>query len=405
MKKFNNNRWKILIPTALFSLTALFIGTAALVEGKDSRISMAVLPVENLNRDPKQEYLAGIIGSILRQDLTQSGMVFLVDRENLDRILSEQKLQFTGVIDEKSFIETGRIVGAEYILKGGFVFLGEDLFMNLDLIDTETGRSFSFSERGYQENTVHALTEKLIFHLTGQDMSFQSDEGERTIIAREQREPGRIMLFSPLVDARIYIDGTFNSYTIGDATKPVEIILPPGKHSIRTHLTGDFGVVKEPEILFSDWSTEFDLKSGDTLVLEDRTTHFNSALYNLQQIVRERLQLVPGTGETPEAVHDTGFTDRSGTEYPVKLEISFAESGGEEHTGVATIHLEYKGETQDLTYTCPSGDDAEFTLPLDKSDLKIELDCVSQYRWTLNYSIWRNDIHQGLHREEEHQSP
>jgi len=405
MMKNRKTLLKKIIPAAAVCLAVLFGGTAALLQGKDTKISMAVLPVENLNKDPRQDYLSGIIGSLLRQDLSLSGMIFLVNRENLEEILSEQKLQFTGVIDEKSIIETGRMVGAEYILKGGFVFLGEDLFVNLDLINTETGRSYSFSERGYQENTVHALTEKLIFHLTGQDMVLQSEEGSRTIIAKGQLEPGRVMLFSPLIEARIYVDGTFSSYTTGDATQPVEIVLPPGRHNIRTHLTGDFGVIKEPEILFSDWSTDFDLKSGETLVLEDKTRHFNSTLYDLQQVIRDRLQIVPGSGETRRAEHETSFTDRTGKEFTVKLELSFVESGNSEKEGLALIHLEYDGEIHDLTYTCPFGDDAEYILPLENSDLKIELDCVSKYRWSLNYSLWRNDIHQGLHREEEHQSP
>jgi len=396
---------KYLVPSVTFWLIILFMSPTTLLQGKDKKISLAVLPVENMNKDSRQGYLSGIIGSLVRQDLSLSGMVFIVNRENMKDILSEQKLQFTGVMDEKSIIETGRMVGAEYILKGGFVFLGEELFINLDLINTETGRSYSFSERGYEENTVHALAEKLIYHLTGQDVSFQSEEGSRTIIAKGQLEPGRVMLFSPLVDARIYIDGAFNSYTIGESTQPVEIVLPPGRHTIRTHLTGDFGVIREPEILFSDWRTDFDLKSGETLVLEDKTKHFNSILYHLQQVVRDDLQLIPGSEEPRRAMHDTFFIDRQGKKYSVKLELTFVETKGEETAGVAQIHLEYNGEVYDLSYTCPAGDQKEFKLALDKSDLSVELDCVSQYRWSLEYSIWRNDIHQGLHWEEEHQSP
>lgn len=387
-------------------LLILLLGITAGLSARDGKISLAVLPFENLNRDPEQDYLSGIIGSIVRQDLSLSGMVFLVDRENMAEVLEEQKLQFTGVMDEKSIIETGRLVGAQYILKGGYVFLGQDLFLNLDLINTETGRSYSFSERGYQENTVHALTEKLIRHLTGNDMSFQSPSGDKSIIAVSQQEPGKVILFSPLIDARVYIDGEFAAYTLGDMTQPQELVLPAGKHTIRTHLSHDFGVIKTPEILFSDWQKEFTLESGQSLVLEDKTTHFNSILYDLQQVIRERIRLVPdSSGETVRAEHSTSFEDRKGKEIPVILEINFFESESSDGGGTALVHLVFDGEEQNFKYSCLPGKSEDFKVDLGIAELKIELDCYSQYKWDLDYSIWRTDIYQGLHREEAHQEP
>ncbi|MDC7232632.1 MAG: CsgG/HfaB family protein [Spirochaetales bacterium] len=392
----------------------LLLGLGTGIFARDGKISMAVLPFENLNRDPEQDYLSGIIGSIVRQDLSVSGMVFLVDRNNMEDVLNEQKLQFTGVMDDKRIIETGRLVGAEYILKGGYVFLGQDLFLNLDLINTETGRSYSFSERGYQENTVHALTEKLILHLTGSEMSFQSDSGDKSIIAVSQQEPGRVLLFSPLIDARVYVDGEFAAYTLGDMTAPQELILPAGDHSIRTHLSKDFGVVQAPEVLFSDWYEEFTLESGQTLVLEDRTTHFNSILYDMQQVVRKRTDLVPGSQDTVRVEHDSGFTDREGKEVPIVLQISFFEnppaegSGGNDESGgsaTALVHMKYDGEEYNLKFDCPAGESEDFEQIIGKVKLSIDLSCYSEYRWTMDYSIWRQDIYQGLHREEPHQEP
>ncbi|MBF9018140.1 MULTISPECIES: CsgG/HfaB family protein [unclassified Oceanispirochaeta] len=394
------------LPLILMSvILILMLGITAGIFAKDGKISLAVLPFENLNNDPDQDYLAGLIGSIIRQDLSLSGMVFLVDRENMDDVLEEQKLQFTGVMDDKSIIETGRLVGAQYILKGGFVFLGQDLFLNLDLINTETGRSYSFSERGYQENTVHALTEKLIRHLTGNEMSFQSVSGDKSIIAVSQQEPGRVLLFSPIIDARVYIDGEFSAYTLGDATEPQELVLPAGRHVIRTHLTGDFGVVQTPEILFSDWQVEFNLEAGQTLVLEDKTTHFNSILYDLQQVIRERTTLIPGSGETARVEHNTTFLNRKAEEVSIDLEINFIESEDEPGGGLALVHLIYDGMEQNLKYSCPSGVSEDFKLDLGNAELRIDLDCYSEHRWKLDYSIWRTDIYQGLHREEPHQKP
>ncbi|MDC7241383.1 MAG: CsgG/HfaB family protein, partial [Spirochaetales bacterium] len=333
--KIKHHAIRLILPAIL--IFGLILPLAAQNSQSDKKISLAVLPFENMNKDPRQEYLSGLIGSIVRQDLSDSGAVILVDRNNLNEVLEEQKLQFTGVMDDESIIETGRLVGAEYILKGGYVFLGEDLFLNLDLISTETGRSFSFSERGYRENIVHAITEKLLSHLTGREYTLQSDGGERSIIAKSQQEPGRVLLFSHIIDARIYVDGDFIGYTTGDATIPYEIVLSAGRHSIRTHLTQNFGVVKTPEIIFSDWSHEFTLKPGQTLVLEDRTNHFNSILYDMQQVIRERIEIKPGSNEPAEASHEASFTDRQGKVYEITLDITFLESP--EGEGLAKIRL------------------------------------------------------------------
>lgn len=42
----------------------------------------------------------------------------VVDRENMMAILQEQKLQLSGVVDDKTAVEVGKLVGAQVILTG-----------------------------------------------------------------------------------------------------------------------------------------------------------------------------------------------------------------------------------------------------------------------------------------------
>ncbi len=81
------------------------------------------------------------------------------------------------LIDEKGAIKAGQLLGASFMLKGSYVFPGQDIFINITLIDVETGNSVTFSKRGYQGNTVHALSEKLLKHMTGKDYSLQRPPG------------------------------------------------------------------------------------------------------------------------------------------------------------------------------------------------------------------------------------
>lgn len=386
-----------------FKATILFllIGIAALfpLTGQSDPVSLALLPFENMNNNSDQDYLKGIITSLLEKDLTSSESLQIVERDNLEEVLKEQKLQFTGLIDEKNAMEAGRLLGAAYMLKGGFVFLGQDIFINITLIEVETGKTRAFSKRGYQENTVHALSEEIMEYMTGKPRHFQNPEGERSILALLQQEPGTVELFSYIIDARVYIDEEFIAYTTGDRTVPLIMTIAPGRHTIRVHLTKNFGVVKLPEITFSDWEENFELLPGDRIILEDKTNHFNGILYDLQQVIREDLRMKPKEESLLTAEHKTSFIDRNGETVTIELQIRWEKTDTPEAGGKASVNLIYNEEEYSYEYFAPMDQDLDVEETIGKISLDIDLEC-SEWYMDLDYSIWRTDIYQGLHREE-----
>jgi len=72
---------------------------------EEEPVSLAVLPFENMNGIPEQDYLRGIISSLLIEDLSGTGALTIVERENLEEVMKEQKLQFTGLIDDEGAIK------------------------------------------------------------------------------------------------------------------------------------------------------------------------------------------------------------------------------------------------------------------------------------------------------------
>jgi len=285
------------------------------------------------------------------------------------------------------------------MLKGGFVFLGQDIFINITLIDVETGTTRTFSERGYQENTVHSLAEELLKHMTGRDFSLTGSRGDRSILAMEQQEPGTVELFSMIIDARVYIDEEFAGYTTGDSTVPLVLTVPPGRHSIRVHLSKDFGVIDTPEVTFRDWEEEFHLMPGEKIILEDRTRHFNDRLYRMVQVLRESARIVPGSEEVRQVIHSAGFTDREGEDVEISLSLLWEETATPAKGGRAVITLIYQGESYNFDYFSPAGKDSEFKEEIGKIRFEADLECRSDFYWDLDYSIRRTDIRQGMHRE------
>jgi TolB-like protein len=383
----------------LLLIVLLFIIFPIPIFSQQVPVSLAVLPFENMNGNPDQDYLKGIIAYILVEDLSGSEALVIVERDIIETVLKEQQLQFTGLIDEAGAIEAGQLLGASFILKGSYVFLGQDIFINISLIDVETGTSRTFSERGYQENTVHALSEKLLKHMTGNNFELQIPSGDRTILALEQQEPGKVELFSYIIDARVFIDEEFVGYTTGNSTVPLVMEVSPGKHTVRVHLVNDFGVLDLPEVTFHDWKEQFNLLPGDNIVLEDRTRHFNDLIYDIKQILRKSIQVDLGSGEQGQIAHSVDFIDREGKEVKLEISLKFEETDTPEHAGSAEVSFSYNDKNYSFEYFVPHGKDIDFSEEIGKIRLDIGLECNSSYKYELDYSIWRTDVWQGMYRD------
>ena len=83
-------------------------------------IRLAVLPFENLVPDPS---IGAKVTAHLTTSLAQLDDPFLkiVDRENMDRILEEQKLNMSGVMDEATAVNVGQLMGAQMLLMGSVI--------------------------------------------------------------------------------------------------------------------------------------------------------------------------------------------------------------------------------------------------------------------------------------------
>ncbi|MCK5154236.1 MAG: hypothetical protein KAQ93_07745, partial [Spirochaetales bacterium] len=253
--------------------------------------------------------------------------------------------------------------------------------------------------RGYQENTVHALSEKLLEYMTDTSFSLQKPSGERTILALEQQEPGTVELFSRITNARVFIDDVFVGYTTGDSTVPLVLEVSPGRHTLRTHLNREFGVLHLPKVTFHDWEAKFNLLPGDNIVLEDKTYHFNDLIHDIRQLIRKSIQIDIGSGEQKEISHSIDFIDREGEEVKLELSMKFKETDTPSHGGTAEVNFRYQDKDYSFEYFAPHGKDIDFSEEIGKIRLDIDLRCNWSYKYELKYSIWRTDVWPGMFRE------
>jgi TolB-like protein len=75
--------------------------------------------------------------------LYDSNKFKVVERQLLNKVIAEQKLSLTGVVDPYSAKRLGSVLGVDAIVSGTIADRGDTLKINARLIDTETGEVFS----------------------------------------------------------------------------------------------------------------------------------------------------------------------------------------------------------------------------------------------------------------------
>ncbi len=77
------------------------------------RITMSVLPAQTNFHESEWKLRSNIVAQLSQ---LKSPFIKLVDRENLELIIEEQKLGLTGFVDEKTAARVGQIIGAQSVL-------------------------------------------------------------------------------------------------------------------------------------------------------------------------------------------------------------------------------------------------------------------------------------------------
>lgn len=356
-------------------------------------VSIAFLEIVNSGVDPRYDYLEGIIRGILLYDLSTEEGIDVVDRADLESILSEQELKLNNLTEnESAALQVGRILGADYLLKAEYVFLGKEVLIIVNLIDVITARSLAFSERGSSENIIHSLAEQIFFRLTGEKVVLQSENRDRSIISLKDETPGSIALYSHLIGAEIFLDDEFIGYTTGNARVPFLIEnLYPGKHLVRIQLHS-FGVVKQPEIIFEDWQEEVQVKPGKQHVIRAKAYHLNEQLYDLIKLLREDISIRSiNIEKTVIRRHEVSFVNRQGEEVIIQLDLKAA--AGDEKIDIEAV-LTYQGEVFTFMVSVKEGERKELKQEIGLVEFEIDID-----RSEISYDISHRDIRQNMFRE------
>ncbi|OGF47062.1 MAG: hypothetical protein A2231_05795 [Candidatus Firestonebacteria bacterium RIFOXYA2_FULL_40_8] len=80
------------------------------------------------------------VTDFLQQDMMNSGRYILVERKKIEQVLKEQKFQLSGCTTTECAVEIGKILNVEKMIMGSVNHLGEKYFINIRMVEVETGK-------------------------------------------------------------------------------------------------------------------------------------------------------------------------------------------------------------------------------------------------------------------------
>lgn len=119
----------------------------------------AVFPFQERGTDVK-EY-GGKVADILNGLLSADPNLMLVDRAEMEKVLSEQHISASGIANPAEATKIGQLTGAKLLITGSVFTAGKKLYLTSKVIGTETTRVVAETVSGAANEDVGALTEQL----------------------------------------------------------------------------------------------------------------------------------------------------------------------------------------------------------------------------------------------------
>lgn len=147
------------------TLLGLAIGVTGAAAQADTRPGIAVLPFDNggsYGRD-REDFDALQVGlaQMLITELATNPKARLVDRRIIRQVLEEQDLGASGRVDAETAAKVGKLVGARYVVTGGFIDFYGDLRIDARIVDVETSEILKAEQVRDKRSNLFALVTSL----------------------------------------------------------------------------------------------------------------------------------------------------------------------------------------------------------------------------------------------------
>jgi TolB-like protein len=107
---------------------------------------LAIAELGNLAKNPADDWIGPAVAEVLTADLSRYSDFFIVERRQIDAVLSEVRLSQLGVTNENEAAQVGKMLSAGSILSGSYRSQGTVVSIQLRVFDADAGQVLGTAE-------------------------------------------------------------------------------------------------------------------------------------------------------------------------------------------------------------------------------------------------------------------
>ena len=135
------------------------------------------------------------VADLLFAKLSTDPDLWLVDRQELDKVLNEHELSASGMVNPAQAVKIGSLTGAKILITGSVMDVDKEVYLVAKIIGTETTRVLGSSVKGSQRDDLGPLVSQLAAEVA-KTVKQQSDK----LIAPDIKLEDRIAALKKILD-------------------------------------------------------------------------------------------------------------------------------------------------------------------------------------------------------------
>lgn len=151
-----------LVRRLAFLLASLLLAAPALAGPAPARPTVMVLYFDNQTNQPEYDVLKKGLADMMVTDLVAADVVDVVEREKLEAVLGELKLQRSKAFDPATVQKLGKLAGATHAVAGAMLEVKDTLRLEVRVIELRSGLARASAKVEGPRDDLFVLQEKLV---------------------------------------------------------------------------------------------------------------------------------------------------------------------------------------------------------------------------------------------------
>lgn len=156
-------------------------------KGVDAK-KIAIIYFDNTSEEKQLERLKKGLASMLISDLSNINMIDIVERDRIEELIKEQKLNNSKKFDPNTATKIGKLLGAEMILTGSYFEMYGSFRIDARFIDVETGEILKSEGVDGQTTNIFKLQKQLAWKIIKNLDLVLTDEEKKALQEKEGKQ-------------------------------------------------------------------------------------------------------------------------------------------------------------------------------------------------------------------------